>query len=120
MPTITTTTPTHPSSHTARSLPSAAQLLIRETRIMESSSIQTAATYVNNLLLARGLLRHGKPVEFAELATYMPTNNHDQKTRATPASAVVADIINLVHDLILKRDVRSATLSPTLNTYSGS
>ncbi|PNS17306.1 hypothetical protein CAC42_6989 [Sphaceloma murrayae] len=54
---------------------------------MESETLVTASTYVNNLLLARGLLRNGKSVDFAK-----PT----RETRA--------QIINLVHDLLLKRD----------------
>ncbi|PSK48682.1 hypothetical protein B9Z65_93 [Elsinoe australis] len=54
---------------------------------MESETLVTASTYLNNLLLARGLLRHGKSVDFAK-----PT----RETRA--------QIINLVHDLLLKRD----------------
>ncbi|KAF4548677.1 Hypothetical protein D9617_26g078900 [Elsinoe fawcettii] len=54
---------------------------------MESETLVTASTYVNNLLLARGLLRNGKNVDFAK-----PT----RETRA--------QIINLVHDLLLKRD----------------
>ncbi|KAI9810253.1 MAG: hypothetical protein M1827_006387 [Pycnora praestabilis] len=32
---------------------------------MESQNLQTASQYINNLLLARGLLRNGSPVEFA-------------------------------------------------------
>ncbi|KAF2218877.1 Afadin and alpha-actinin-binding-domain-containing protein [Elsinoe ampelina] len=54
---------------------------------MESETLITASTYVNNLLLARGLLRNGKSVDFAK-----PT----RETRA--------QIINLVHDLLLRRD----------------
>ena len=73
---------------------------------MEASNIKTAAAYVNNLLLARGLLRNGKPAEFSELATYVPQENK-HRTDSEPVSAptVVADIINLVHDMVLKRDV---------------
>ncbi|GAB7356064.1 hypothetical protein MBLNU459_g6681t1 [Dothideomycetes sp. NU459] len=54
---------------------------------MDSDTLQTASTYLNNLLLARGLLRNGSPLDFAK-----PTRD----TRA--------QIINLVHDLLLRRD----------------
>lgn len=54
---------------------------------MDSDTLYTASTYLNNLLLARGLLRNGKPLDFAK-----PTRD----TRA--------QIINLVHDLLLRRD----------------
>lgn len=61
---------------------------------MDSSNLKTASTYVNNLLLARGLLRNGKPIEFAH-----PSRGEGGK------EATMAQIINLVHDLILRRDV---------------
>lgn len=61
---------------------------------MESYNLKTAATYINNLLLARGLLRDGKGIEFAH-----PSRAEGGK------EATMAQIINLVHDLILKRDV---------------
>jgi len=54
---------------------------------MDSDTLFTASTYLNNLLLARGLLRNGKALDFAK-----PTRD----TRA--------QIINLVHDLLLRRD----------------
>lgn len=63
---------------------------------MESQGLQTACSYVNNLLLSRGLLRNGVPIEFA-----------------TPSKveggvdATMAKVMNLVHDLILRRDVSS-------------
>ncbi|KAF1355987.1 hypothetical protein EJ07DRAFT_130430 [Lizonia empirigonia] len=60
---------------------------------MESYNLKTAATYINNLLLARGLLRDGKGIEFAH-----PSRAEGGK------EATMAQIINLVHDLILKRD----------------
>lgn len=61
---------------------------------MESHNLQTASSYINNLLLSRGLLRNGVPIEFA-----------------TPSKveggvdATMAKVMNLVHDLILRRDV---------------
>lgn len=54
---------------------------------MDHDTLNTASTYLNNLLLARGLLRDSKPLDFAK-----PTRD----TRA--------QIINLVHDLLLRRD----------------
>ncbi|KAF2276947.1 uncharacterized protein EI97DRAFT_432566 [Westerdykella ornata] len=60
---------------------------------MEPLNLKTASTYINNLLLARGLLRDGKPIEFAH-----PSRGEGGK------EATMAHIINLVHDLILKRD----------------
>ncbi|KAF1914178.1 Afadin and alpha-actinin-binding-domain-containing protein [Ampelomyces quisqualis] len=60
---------------------------------MESHNLKTASAYVNNLLLARGLLRDGKALEFAH-----PSRGEGGKERT------MAHIINLVHDLILKRD----------------
>jgi hypothetical protein len=64
--------------------------------VMDSFNIKTASVYINNLLLARGLLRDGKPIEFAR-----PSKADGGK------EATMAQIINLVHDLILKRDVRA-------------
>ncbi|KAI4717086.1 hypothetical protein E4T48_06715 [Aureobasidium sp. EXF-10727] len=54
---------------------------------MDHDTLNTASTYLNNLLLARGLLRDSKALDFAK-----PT----RETRA--------QIINLVHDLLLRRD----------------
>jgi len=54
---------------------------------MDSDTLSTASTYLNNLLLARGLLKNGKTLDFAK-----PTRD----TRA--------QIINVVHDLLLRRD----------------
>lgn len=61
---------------------------------MDSQSLNTASAYINNLLLSRGLLRNGTPIEFATPA----------KTEGG-VDATMAQIINLVHDLILRRDV---------------
>ncbi|KAF1851590.1 uncharacterized protein K460DRAFT_362345 [Cucurbitaria berberidis CBS 394.84] len=60
---------------------------------MESYNLKTASSYINNLLLARGLLRDGKPIEFAH-----PSRGEGGK------EVTMAQIINVVHDLILKRD----------------
>jgi hypothetical protein len=60
---------------------------------MEAHSLKTASAYINNLLLARGLLRDGKAIEFVH-----PSRGEGGKEQT------MARIINLVHDLILKRD----------------
>jgi hypothetical protein len=64
---------------------------------MESVNLKTASAYLNNLLLARGLLRDGKPISFAR--------PHKGENEAT-----AAQIINLVHDMVLRRDVRLNSL----------
>lgn len=64
---------------------------------MDPHSLRGASTYLNNLLLARGLLRNGKPIEFAH-----PSKGEGGK------EATMAQIINLVHDLILRRDVSAS------------
>lgn len=61
---------------------------------MDSFNLKTASTYVNNLLLARGLLHNGVHIEFAR-----PSKGEGG------AEATMARIINLVHDMILRRDV---------------
>ena len=63
---------------------------------MDAHSLRTASDYLNNLLLARGLLRNGKPINFAR-----PT-----KSEGGP-EATMAHVINLVHDLVLRRDRES-------------
>lgn len=60
---------------------------------MDSSSLQNASNYLNNLLLARGLLRNGKSIEFA-----CPERG------AGGTDDNLAKIINLVHDLVIRRD----------------
>ncbi|GAB7366103.1 hypothetical protein MBLNU230_g7665t1 [Neophaeotheca triangularis] len=54
---------------------------------MDSESMRTASSYVNNLLLARGLLPTTSQIDFAK-----------------PSRESRAQIINLVHDLILRND----------------
>ena len=61
---------------------------------MESQNLRTASSYINNLLLSRGLLRNGVPIEFAR----------PDKAEGG-MDATMAKIINLVHDFILRRDV---------------
>jgi hypothetical protein len=62
-------------------------------------NLQTAAHYVNNLLLSRGLLRNGVAIEFAH-----PSKGEGGK------EATMAKIINLIHDMVLRRDVRTFQL----------
>ncbi|KAL9641232.1 MAG: hypothetical protein Q9204_000172 [Flavoplaca sp. TL-2023a] len=79
---------------------------------MDSRSIGTASTYINNLLLSRGLLRNGTPIDFAT-----------QDKAATDGEATMVKIMNLVHDLILRRDREVDTLgnlSQTLQTLQTS
>ncbi|KIW88305.1 uncharacterized protein Z519_10872 [Cladophialophora bantiana CBS 173.52] len=60
---------------------------------MESNSLERASQYLNNLLLARGLLSNGKPIDFAR-----PDRNR------SGTNPTMSRIINLVHDLVLRRD----------------
>ena len=61
---------------------------------MDTQSRRTASTYINNLLLSRGLLRNGTPIEFAT-----PENAEGG------LDATMGQVMNLVHDLVLRRDV---------------
>ena len=63
---------------------------------MDSRNLPTASSYINNLLLSRGLLRNGKPIDFA-----------DPAKAEGGIDATMARVMNLVHDLILRRDVNS-------------
>lgn len=65
----------------------------RNADIMESQSLERASQYLNNLLLARGLLSNGKPIDFA-----CPERN------GQPTTTTMSRVINLVHDLVLRRD----------------
>ncbi|KIW08723.1 uncharacterized protein PV09_00666 [Verruconis gallopava] len=78
---------------------------------MDSFNLKTASAYLNNLLLARGLLRNGKPIEFAR-----PSKGEGG------AEATMAQIINLVHDMILRRDreqEQREALAETLRSLRG-
>lgn len=61
---------------------------------MEPHNLQAASTYINNVLLARGLLKSGRPIDFAQ-----PENEEGG------TGAAMARVINLVNDLVLRRDV---------------
>lgn len=69
---------------------------------MDHRDLKAASKYVNNLLAARGLLR-GK-----EIAFYKPADDE-----STPSK-----IINLVHELLTRRDVRFYSRAP-LPPHSG-
>ncbi|KAL1848761.1 hypothetical protein Plec18170_007772 [Paecilomyces lecythidis] len=60
---------------------------------MEPQSLETASTYINNLLLARGLLKNGKPLDFAR-----------PEEGPGGTDGTMARIINLVNDLVVRRD----------------
>jgi hypothetical protein len=60
---------------------------------MDSHSLESASTYLNNLLLARGLLRNGKAIDFAR-----------SDSASGGSESTSAKIINLVHDMVLRRD----------------
>ncbi|KAL4878282.1 Afadin and alpha-actinin-binding-domain-containing protein, partial [Aspergillus karnatakaensis] len=55
--------------------------------------LQAASTYINNVLLARGLVKSGRPIDFA--------NPNDEEGGV---ATTMARIINLVNDLVLRRD----------------
>ncbi|KAL4869689.1 hypothetical protein BDV12DRAFT_185012 [Aspergillus spectabilis] len=55
--------------------------------------LQAACTYINNVLLARGLVKSGRPIDFAN-----PDNEEGG------VATTMARIINLVNDLVLRRD----------------
>jgi Afadin- and alpha -actinin-Binding len=59
---------------------------------MASSSLSSASAYLNNLLLARGLLQDGRSIDFAH-------PSQDGNTDPT-----MSRVINLLHDLVLRRD----------------
>lgn len=61
---------------------------------MDAQNLHSASLYINNLLLSRGLLRNGTPIAFAK------PSKVEGGTEAT-----MVNIINLVHDMILRRDV---------------
>lgn len=62
---------------------------------MAMTALDGASTYLNNLLLARGFLKDAKPIDFTRLAGDDTTFDRN---------ATTAQLINLIHDLILRRD----------------
>lgn len=73
---------------------------------MESDNLRTASSYINNLLLSRGLLRNGQTVEFSR------PDKGEGGTEGT-----MGRIMSLVNDLILRRDVSAVTNSGVTNLY---
>ena len=69
--------------------------------IMDAQNRRTASGYINNLLLSRGLLRNGAPIDFAT-----PGNAEGG------LDATMGQVMNLIHDLILRRDVCRSFLKP--------
>lgn len=57
---------------------------------MSFTALDGASKYLNNLLLSRGFLQDGTPIDFATLAD--------------SDSTTTARVINLIHDLVLRRD----------------
>ncbi|KAJ6084523.1 hypothetical protein N7486_011323 [Penicillium sp. IBT 16267x] len=79
---------------------------------MDAHNLEAASTYVNNILLARGLLNDGASIDFAH------PENDEGGTEAT-----MARIINLVNDLVLRRDRESEhreNLATTIRTLRSS
>jgi len=72
---------------------------------MDPVNLKAASSYLNNLLLARGLLRNGRPIQFAR------PHKAEGGTEAT-----MAEIINLVHDMVLRKDVRSWKINRKLTS----
>ncbi len=62
---------------------------------MEADNLRTASIYINNLLLARGLLRNGQAIDFAR-----PDKDEGG------LESTMGRIMSVVNDLILRRDVR--------------
>jgi hypothetical protein len=60
----------------------------------QQGDLQAASNYINNVLLARGLVKSGRPIDFAN-----PENEEGG------VATTMARIINLVNDLVLRRDV---------------
>ncbi|ODM18185.1 hypothetical protein SI65_06056 [Aspergillus cristatus] len=60
---------------------------------MEPHNLNAASSYINNVLLARGLLKGGTPIDFAQ-----PENDEGG------VDGTMARVINLVNDLVLRRD----------------
>ncbi|EAA61945.1 hypothetical protein AN9112.2 [Aspergillus nidulans FGSC A4] len=59
----------------------------------QQGDLQAASNYINNVLLARGLVKSGRPIDFAN-----PENEEGG------VATTMARIINLVNDLVLRRD----------------
>jgi hypothetical protein len=69
---------------------------------MELDSLRTASTYINNLLLARGLLRNGQSIDFAR------PDKAEEGLEST-----MGKVMSIINDLVLRRD-RDAEQRETL------
>ena len=74
---------------------------------MDPESRKTASAYINNLLLSRGLLRNGTPIDFAT----------PEETEGG-VDAAMSQVMNLVHDLILRRDVSQILQGPFAGLFN--
>ncbi|KAH8768152.1 Afadin and alpha-actinin-binding-domain-containing protein [Diaporthe sp. PMI_573] len=72
--------------------------------MIDSENLRTASLYINNQLLCRGLLRDGRPIDFADPGY----NDHD-------IADTMGQIMGVVNDLILRRD-RDAEHREALST----
>lgn len=91
---------------------------------VDAAGIASAATYVNNLLLARGLLRDGKAIHFERLLAPPTQRSHESKRRredgredrhekdeSVDTAKITTQVLNLIHDLVLGQDVCTSTAS---------
>lgn len=74
------------------------------------TNLEAASTYINNLLLARGLLKNGKSINFA----------HPEGEDGTDTETTMARAINLINDLVLRRDVSLLFVKTILPVEFGS
>lgn len=79
---------------------------------MDQADLQSASTYINNLLLSRGLLRDGNTIDFARLAAPARSKKKPEDGKEADTGRITAQAMNLIHDLILKRDVNNVTINP--------
>lgn len=63
--------------------------------MVDTDNLRTASLYINNQLLSRGLLKDGQSIEFA-----------DPGKPGRESEATMSQIMTVVNDLILRRDVR--------------
>jgi len=86
---------------------------------IDAAGIASAASYVNNLLLSRGLLREGKAIHFERLLSPSIHRSHESKKRredgreekhdkddGANTAKITTQVLNLIHDLVLGQDVR--------------
>lgn len=77
--------------------------------MIDPDNLRTASLYINNQLLSRGLLRDGQTIDFA-----------DPESSDGSLQTTMGRIINVVNDLILRRDVsfHDSFPGPLLHTLS--